>query len=249
MKIAISATAPSLEAAVDPRFGRCTCFVVVDPETSQWEAVGNSAGDSASGAGIQAAQTLAGTGAEVLLTGDAGPNAFRALTAGGIQVYTGASGTVQEAVEAWRTDKLSQAEAPTVAAHAGTVSPPATGNRARVAVATEGNYVAGHFGRCESYTIADIDGGVVRSQEEVRSPGHTPGALPVFLAERGVTCVVAGGMGPRAVNLFAAQGIDVLTGVQGTIDQVLSACAGGTLVSDPSASCCSQHSAGECTSH
>ncbi|PIW17119.1 MAG: hypothetical protein COW34_05330, partial [Armatimonadetes bacterium CG17_big_fil_post_rev_8_21_14_2_50_66_6] len=79
------------------------------------------------------------------------------------------------------------------------------------------NYVAGHFGRCESYTIANIDGGVVRSQEEVRSPGHTPGALPVFLAERGVTCVIAGGMGPRAANLFAAQGIDVLTGVQGTI--------------------------------
>jgi len=91
----------------------------------------------------------------------------------------------------------------------------------RVAVATEGNLVSQHFGHCKSYTIADVEEGKVITKTLIDSPGHQPGLLPVFLAEKGVSCVIAGGMGQRAQGLFAEKGIIVITGASGSVDQVL----------------------------
>lgn len=91
----------------------------------------------------------------------------------------------------------------------------------KVAVATEGNMVAQHFGHCSSYTIADVEEGKIISKMVVEAPEHEPGLLPVFLAGKGVGCVISGGMGQRAQGLFNEKGIIPIVGASGLIDQVL----------------------------
>ena len=119
MKVCVSATGNSLDAQVDPRFGRCSYFLVVDPETMQFEAISNEALGAMGGAGIQAAQAIANKGAEVLITGNVGPNAFQALSAAGIKIVTGISGTVREAVEKYKKGEFEASNAPTVEGHFG----------------------------------------------------------------------------------------------------------------------------------
>ncbi|MGD8537736.1 MAG: NifB/NifX family molybdenum-iron cluster-binding protein, partial [Candidatus Aminicenantes bacterium] len=91
----------------------------------------------------------------------------------------------------------------------------------KVAISTDMGHVSAHFGRCASYTIVDIQEGQVASREEIPNPGHQPGFLPQFLSERGVSIIIAGGMGPRAQGLFAQKNIETLIGVQGPIDTVI----------------------------
>ncbi len=91
----------------------------------------------------------------------------------------------------------------------------------KIAISTENGAVSAHFGRCPAYTVVDIKEGMVKHREEIPNPGHQPGFLPGYLAEKGVECIIAGGMGPRAKDLFAQKNITTLTGIQGTIDQVL----------------------------
>ena len=113
MKVAVSAAAASLDAAVDPRFGRCPYFLVVETETMQFEALQNTSMYAPSGAGIQAAQTVAGKGAGVVLTGSLGPNAYQALSAAGVKMITGVTGTVREAVESYKKGELAGVSGPT----------------------------------------------------------------------------------------------------------------------------------------
>lgn len=119
MKICVSAVANSLDAQLDPRFGRCPYFVIVDLESMQFEAIPNDASGAMGGAGIQAAQTIAGKGVTVLITGNVGPNAFQALSAAGIKIVTGAFGTVKESVEKFKRGELRETGAPTVGGHFG----------------------------------------------------------------------------------------------------------------------------------
>jgi predicted Fe-Mo cluster-binding NifX family protein len=119
MKICVSAASNKMESPIDPRFGRCPYLVIVDSETMQFEAVLNMASGATGGAGIQAAQTIANKGAEVLITGNVGPNAFQALSAAGVKIVTGASGTVREAIEKYKRGELSETGAPTVKGHFG----------------------------------------------------------------------------------------------------------------------------------
>ena len=119
MKICVSAVSDSLDAEVDPRFGRCPYFVIVDTETLEFEAVPNAASSSVGGAGIQAAQIVASRGVKVLITGNIGPNVFQALSAANIKVITGAFGTVREAIEKYKRGELKETGAPTVRGHFG----------------------------------------------------------------------------------------------------------------------------------
>jgi len=119
LRICITASGNNLDAQLDPRFGRCAYLVIVDSETLQFEAVPNLASGATGGAGIQAAQTIANKGVKVLVTGNVGPNAFQALSAAGIDIITGASGTVKEAVEKFRKGELRKTDAPTVGDHFG----------------------------------------------------------------------------------------------------------------------------------
>ena len=119
MKICVSAASNSLDSPIDPRFGRCPYFVIVDSENMQFEVIQNTASGATGGAGIQAAQTIAGKGVKVLITGNVGPNAFQALSAAGIKIVTGAFGTVREVVEKYKRGELRETGAPTVGGHFG----------------------------------------------------------------------------------------------------------------------------------
>jgi predicted Fe-Mo cluster-binding NifX family protein len=118
MKIVISARGRDLDSQVDPRFGRAAGFILVETETRAFEAVDNSQTlNTPSGAGVQAAETLSRLGASALITGHCGPKAFRTLQAAGITVYTGASGTVSEALAAWERHELQEAGGADVEGH------------------------------------------------------------------------------------------------------------------------------------
>lgn len=120
MRIAVTATGPTLDDRVDPRFGRCACFLFIDPESRDVQPLENPSSSEPSGAGIQAARFVAEQGADVVLTGNCGPNAFRTLEAAGVQVIVGAGGTVRETVEQFRAGGMSAAGQPNVPGHFGT---------------------------------------------------------------------------------------------------------------------------------
>ena len=92
----------------------------------------------------------------------------------------------------------------------------------KIAIATEHGVVSAHFVRCPSYTLVEIEGNHVLAREEIPNPGHRPGFLPAYLAEKGVSTIIAGGMGPRAQDLFAQNNISSVIGVQGTVDETIS---------------------------
>ena len=119
MKICVTATASILDAQIDPRFGRCSYLIIVDSETMQFEAISNIAAGATGGAGIQAAQTIANKGVKLLITGNVGPNAFGALSAAGIEIVTGASGTVREAIKKFKRGEFKKTREPTVDSHFG----------------------------------------------------------------------------------------------------------------------------------
>ncbi len=119
MKICVTAAGDDLDAEVDPRFGRCQYLIFVDSDTMEYEAIPNEAMGAPGGAGIQAAQTVVNRGAEVLISGNIGPNAFQVLSTAGVRIATGAYGTVREAIEMYKSGRLMEAGTSTVAAHAG----------------------------------------------------------------------------------------------------------------------------------
>lgn len=119
MKVCVSALAGDLDAPVDPRFARCRYFVIVELESMKFEAIPNTAAEAFGGAGIQAAQIVVSKGVDVVITGNIGPNAMRALLAAGVKVITGAYGTVRRAIEAYRRGELKETSTPTVSRHFG----------------------------------------------------------------------------------------------------------------------------------
>jgi predicted Fe-Mo cluster-binding NifX family protein len=119
MKIAISSTATTKDSPVDQRFGRCKYFSIYDIESKTYGAIANEAQLVAGGAGIQAAQKVAESGVKIVLTGNIGPNAYKALQAAGITVITGVSGTVAEALEEFSKGEYWPSDQPTVQPHFG----------------------------------------------------------------------------------------------------------------------------------
>ncbi|MBW1839406.1 MAG: NifB/NifX family molybdenum-iron cluster-binding protein, partial [Deltaproteobacteria bacterium] len=121
MKICITSSGQSLEDAIDPRFGRCQYFIMLDTESMQFEAIQNPAISAGGGAGIQAAQLVAEKGAEVVLTGNVGPNAFNTLQAAGLKIVVGLSNImVRQAVEGFKSGQYQYVGSPSVDAHYGT---------------------------------------------------------------------------------------------------------------------------------
>ena len=102
MKICVTAQGNNLESLVDPRFGRCQYFIIVDPDTLEFEAVQNPSISAGGGAGIQSGQLMVNKGVKSVLTGNVGPNAFATLQAAGIEIIVGASGRVSEAIEKYK---------------------------------------------------------------------------------------------------------------------------------------------------
>jgi len=127
MRIAISATGPTLDAEVDPRFGRCQYFIIVDPNTLEFEVVENSSAMAAGGAGISTGQMIASKGVEAILTGNCGPNAYQVLSAAGLRVITGVSGKIKGVIEEYKLGTFSATQQPTVDAHFGMGNAPGMG--------------------------------------------------------------------------------------------------------------------------
>ena len=119
MRLAVSAQGDTLEAPASPVFGRCPFYVFVDSETMSFEAKPNEAMNMGGGAGIQAAQFVVQQGAQAVLSGNLGPNAYEVLQAAGVPSYLITEGTVRQAVEAFKEGQVQSMAGPNVAAHAG----------------------------------------------------------------------------------------------------------------------------------
>jgi len=118
-KIAVSAQGPGLDEPIDPRFGRAAGFLIVDPQTMEFEYLDNGSSQVlAQGAGLQAAEIVARAGANLVLTGFVGPKAFQALAAAGIKVGQDLDGlTVREAVERFKAGQIEAAGGPNKGGH------------------------------------------------------------------------------------------------------------------------------------
>ncbi len=109
----------------------------------------------------------------------------------------------------------------------------------KIAIATESNNVSEHFGHCEGFTIYEVEGEKVQSKQFLSNPGHQPGFLPKYLHEQGINVIISGGMGGGAIQLFNERGIDVITGSEGDVDDVINYYVKGNLKS--SGSVCDKH--------
>ena len=118
----------------------------------------------------------------------------------------------------------------------------------KIAVASMGNVVAGHFGHCENFNIFDVENHAIVKHEIIANPGHKPGFLPNFLGDIGVNVIIAGGMGEGAVNIFNARNIEVIMGATGVAQEAVERYIRGELKS--TGSICHEHQhEGECGGH
>lgn len=120
MKLAVSSSGQDLNAQLDPRFGRCPYFLIIDTNDMSVAVFENENAALGGGAGIQAAQFVVSKGAKVVVTGNCGPNAMQVLSAGGVQTYVGLSGTIKDVVQKLKNGKLTPTTEANVSLHAGT---------------------------------------------------------------------------------------------------------------------------------
>jgi len=93
--------------------------------------------------------------------------------------------------------------------------------------------VSQHFGRCRYYIFVDLDGEEVKEVRAVHNPFYyehgQPGQVPEFIYDQGAKVIIAGGMGPRAIDFFRQLGVRPITGASGTVREVLEAYLRGKL--------------------
>ena len=119
MKVAVSSSGGDLDAQIDPRFGRCAYFIIVETDDMSFEVFDNENIALGGGAGIQSGQFVASKGAKTIITGNAGPNAVRTLSAAGVEVIVGQTGTVRKAIADYKKRKLKSTTEANVADHYG----------------------------------------------------------------------------------------------------------------------------------
>jgi predicted Fe-Mo cluster-binding NifX family protein len=109
----------------------------------------------------------------------------------------------------------------------------------KIAIATEGTSVFGHFGKCENFTLVDVENNEVKSKTVVSTLGNQHGLLPAFLASHKVNVVIAGGMGEGAKQKLDQNNIEAITGVSGSVEEAINSYINGILKS--SGANCSSH--------
>jgi predicted Fe-Mo cluster-binding NifX family protein len=119
MKIAISSAGNDLDSQLDPRFGRCARFVIVETEDLTFEVCENQSAGLGGGAGIQSAQFIASKGAGAVITGNCGPNAVQTLNAAGIQLFCEQSGKIRDVVQKFKDGALTATTEANAPRHAG----------------------------------------------------------------------------------------------------------------------------------
>ncbi|MBW2646262.1 MAG: NifB/NifX family molybdenum-iron cluster-binding protein [Deltaproteobacteria bacterium] len=118
MKIAVTSTGKTLQSDIDPRFGRAQYFIIVDPETLDFDVVENTQNlNLPQGAGIQAGKAIVDNKAEVVITGNCGPKAFQVLSAAGVKVEVGAGGRVIDGIQKYKNGELKSADGANVDGH------------------------------------------------------------------------------------------------------------------------------------
>ncbi len=106
MKVVITSKGPTLSAQIDPRLGRAQYFIVADTNSGEFNVLTNENVDAPSGAGVGAAKTIIDSGAEAVIAGNCGPKAEQILTSAGVKIYSGITGTVNNAIELLKQGKL-----------------------------------------------------------------------------------------------------------------------------------------------
>ncbi|HSQ85013.1 MAG TPA: NifB/NifX family molybdenum-iron cluster-binding protein [Desulfobacterales bacterium] len=106
MKIAVSSKGKDLDSLIDPRFGRCAYFLIIETDDMSFEVFDNQSISLGGGAGIQSAQFISSKGAKAVITGNCGPNAVKTLAAAGIEVFLGNTGIIIEALQKFKNGKL-----------------------------------------------------------------------------------------------------------------------------------------------
>jgi predicted Fe-Mo cluster-binding NifX family protein len=119
MKICVTSKDLDLESEVDPRFGRCQYFLLIDTDSMNFRSINNDNKFASGGAGIQAAQLVINEKPEALLTGNIGPNAFKIFSSVGIKVYTGLTGKIKDAIEKYKKGELKETSEANVGSHHG----------------------------------------------------------------------------------------------------------------------------------
>ncbi len=114
MKVCVTSEGKTLESKVDPRFGRCGYFIIADSDTLEFEAIENPNLGAMGGAGVQSGQLMSAKGVKTVITGNVGPNAYQTLNAAGVEIFTGASGTVREAIQKYKNGELKSVSGPSV---------------------------------------------------------------------------------------------------------------------------------------
>ena len=112
MKVAVSSVENHLDSLVDPRFGRAAYFLIVDTNSLNYEMVPNPNVNAMGGAGVQSAQLVINKGAQAVLTGRCGPNAFHVFNSAGIKIYEGVEGSVREVIMAFQDNQINPSKAP-----------------------------------------------------------------------------------------------------------------------------------------
>ena len=115
----------------------------------------------------------------------------------------------------------------------------------KIAIATDGEKVSAHFGRCSEYTVVCVEDGEVRERYTLENPGHEPGRLPKYLKENSIDQIIAGGMGRKAQQLFEGLGISWILGVTGSIDETIERIVDNTICEGESL-CSPGHDHGNC---
>lgn len=228
MKIIVTATGKNLDSEIDQRFGRCQYFIVFNTETNSFEAVENQGAIQGHGAGIKAAQQIGELGAESIITGELGPNAYKVVEELGISAFKG-SGIIKDAIK-----KLLNNELPNLneigEAHAGLVKENKTeseANNERIyfpllddnGMNSEISY---HFGHAPFFGLYDVDKQelkIIKNTLDHTNPNKSP--IDQIIEAVNPTTIFAHGIGGRAVTLIKEKGLKLKTGEFKTVQEVV----------------------------
>jgi predicted Fe-Mo cluster-binding NifX family protein len=119
MKIVITASGAELDAPFESRFGRCPYYIFIETDSQNWEAVPNPAASAGGGAGTQAVQFVTKKGAQAVISGRYGPNAFQAFQAAGVQMYVANRDSVNDVLDAFLNAELEQPASASAPGHRG----------------------------------------------------------------------------------------------------------------------------------
>jgi predicted Fe-Mo cluster-binding NifX family protein len=118
MKVAITSQGKELSSELDMRFGRAKWLIIFDTQTEDFQTHDNNVNMNApQGAGIQTAQNIVNLGAQALITGNVGPNAFQTLNAANVDIYLSKAATIKQALDLFKEDKLEKVSSPNVQGH------------------------------------------------------------------------------------------------------------------------------------